>query len=381
MSNLYCSNFIRTQDVLEFTLASPTASTSQYQGIVWNTTPTLQSGFPTYSSSLWSGSQFTPGTLGTGVYNITINYNMNGSSSPSELLIMKNTTISNTPIMYGTPSVLASSISSSTLYEGTCQALFNCVLSTDYINFVFNSGVTTSQSFCQSSIAARTTLRITKDASSPKTLPLLQTQYNLTFAANPSVPQNLAIGSFVAPSSSPWLFALIDVDTTSEYNSSVAGSPYSNLAAGQSAAINASTTAGWAVVLVSGTNYYAKSGVASTSNPYSFFQLVKGNLYFSGYLSYALSAQSCSGYVDPPSGSIWTTQYGSTNTSAPIVLNGTQTPYIVTIPNATFVGFTTTTLSQFILANAPIFTTPNAGSAWNLDMSTTNPTLSYLSLL
>jgi hypothetical protein len=379
MSSLYVNTNVRTLDVLEFTLASQSASTNQYQPVIWNVTPTLKTGFPNYSTSLWTqgGSQFSPGILGPGVYTITINYNMNGAASPSELFVLKNTPLANTFLAPGTPSLIGASMMTNLNYEGTCHAIFNAVLSSDYVSFVYNTGVTTSQRFCQSGIEARTTLRITRDAAIGKFIPNLQTVYNQTFSANPLVPTNLQYGTFVGPSTQPWIVALTDVDTTAEYNS---GDPNTDLPTAQAGSIAASTK-GWAVVLVGGNKYYGKSGSAGTSNPYAFFSQMAGFFYFSGYVRYASNALSCCGYVDPPSGTVWVGPYGLRNTSAPVVLNGTQTPYTTTITYKQFIAMTATTLAQFILANAPIFTTINAGSAWNLDASQVNPVLSYYSIL
>lgn len=148
-SNLYPNNFFRSPDFLEFQLSTAAASTTAYQPVLWNTTPTSRIGFSNYSASQWNGSQFTPGMIGS--YFIVWNWNSSGGNGSSpvnngELLILKNTTASNGVNAYATPQMLSTALSTTTNYENTMSALFTATAVTDYVNFVFNSNTTSSVS-------------------------------------------------------------------------------------------------------------------------------------------------------------------------------------------------------------------------------------------
>lgn len=150
-------------DFLEFNLdpSASTTTTTGYTSLLWNTTPTAQSGFANYTTSKWSGSSFTPGALG--LYLITINYNMSGSSSSNELIIVKNLTTANASQAYGTTKMLATNVSNgNSAVEGQSVCLFNVTNVTDYVNFVNNTNTGSSSAYCISNAVARNVLRITK---------------------------------------------------------------------------------------------------------------------------------------------------------------------------------------------------------------------------
>ncbi len=119
---------VQTKDFLEFQMTTNSNGASGSSSpVYWVTSPTNQTGFPTYTTAMWtnSGSTFTPGVIG--LYLVVWNARMDTSG---EVLIVRNSTL---VAAFATPAMLA--LLGSTPGEFVATALFVVTSTSDFISF------------------------------------------------------------------------------------------------------------------------------------------------------------------------------------------------------------------------------------------------------
>ena len=149
-----------TKDFLEFSMSSSTVASSNpantSTAVIWNTTPTSQTGFPNYTTSAWSGgSSFTPGIIGQYLITWAVNSNTATGTGTNEIQIFRNSTNA-----YGTTNQLALANIPVNAAESVVSAIFNVTAVTDYVYFGWYNANTSAVTFTGGGGLARNYLRI-----------------------------------------------------------------------------------------------------------------------------------------------------------------------------------------------------------------------------